>query len=116
MSRFNLRTQITTNEFTSELLKNRGDKQVKILNTPVMGTIKESDLRNLSVTTHTWKQGDKLYKLALQYYGDASLWWLIAWFNHKPTDAMYNFGDDVNIPFPIQNALAIYKRVSNLNV
>ncbi len=116
MSRFSNRTEIVTNEFVSQLLKSRGDKQVTILSSPNIGSVKESDYNNLSVTYHTWKQGDKLYKLANDYYGDSSLWWVIGWFNKKPIDTLYNFGDTVEIPFPIQNVLAIYRRVNQLNV
>lgn len=116
MSRFiNSKTK-TTNQFLSELLTNRGDNQITFRTIQNMGTVKESDYNTLSITYHTWKQGDKLYKLANTYYGDISLWWLIAWFNHKPIDSLYTLGDTVEIPFPIQNALAIYRRANNLNI
>ncbi len=116
MSRFNSRTELLTNDFTSQLTKQRGDKKITFLSTPKFGAITEQDYGTLNIVYHTWRQGDKLYKLAGQYYGDSSLWWLIAWFNHKPIDGLYNAGDTVEIPLPIQNALAIYKRVNNLNV
>ena len=116
MSRFISRNEITTNDYVSQLLKERGDKKVIFLSTPKFGTITENDLNSLSITYHTWKQGDKLYKLANDYYGDTSLWWVIAWFNNKPVDGLYTSGDTVKIPNPIQNVLAIYKRVNNLNV
>lgn len=116
MSRFNSRNELITNDYVSQLLKERGDKKVTFLSTPKFGTVSEADLNGLNVTYHTWGQGDKLYKLANQYYGDNSLWWVIAWFNNKPIDGLYNAGDTVKIPFPIQSAIAIYKRVSSLNV
>ena len=116
MSRFMSRREIITNDFTSQLLKQRGEKTVTILSTPKFGAVSENDYNTLTIIYHTWKQGDKLYKLATQYYGDGNLWWLIAWFNHKPMDGLYTAGDTVEIPTPIQNALAIYKKVNNLNV
>jgi len=116
MSRYSNSKKIISNEFTSELLVTRGDKQVSFLTLPKMGVVKESDYNSLSIKYHTWTQGDKLYKLANTYYGDSSLWWLIAWFNKKPIDASYSLGDTVEIPTPIQNVLTIYKRINNLNI
>lgn len=116
MSRYTSSTRKTTNQFLSNLLKSRGDKQVTFNTIPNMGSVRESDYDSLTIRYHTWKQGDKLYKLADTYYGDSSLWWLIAWFNKKPTDALFALGDTVEIPFPIQNALSIYKRINELNI
>jgi hypothetical protein len=116
MSRYSSSRKITSNEFVSELLKTRGDKQITFFTIPKMGVIRESDYDSLSIRYHTWSQGDKLYKLANTYYGDSSLWWLIAWFNRKPIDALYSLGDTVEIPTPVQNALTIYKRANNLNI
>ena len=116
MARYTNSMKRTTNEFVSELLSTRGDKQATYHTIPSMGIIKESDYDSLSIKYHTWKQGDKLYKLADTYYGDSSLWWLIGWFNKKPTDNLFNLGDTVEIPLPVQNALSIYKRITNLNI
>ena len=49
---------------------------------------------------YVWSQGDKLYKLAARFYGDHNLWWIIALWNNKPTDAHFFYGDIVSIPFP----------------
>ena len=46
-----------------------------------------------------WKKGDKLYKLAHQYYGNIDHWWVIAFYNNKPTDAHFQVGDIVQIPY-----------------
>jgi hypothetical protein len=116
MSRYSNSRRLVTNEFTSELLKSRGDKQIQFSSIPKMGLINENDYNSLSISYHIWSQGDKLYKLANTYYGDSSLWWIIAWFNKKPIDSLYLLGDTVQIPTPIQNALTIYKRVNNLNI
>ena len=47
---------------------------------------------------HVWSKTDKLHKLAEQYYGDNTYWWVIAMFNKKPTDAHYSIGDITYIP------------------
>jgi hypothetical protein len=54
---------------------------------------------------HIWKTGDKYYKLAATYYDDASLWWVIAKFNNKPTEGHLKIGDKVMIPLPLSQAL-----------
>ena len=54
---------------------------------------------------HFWKRGDKLYKLAHEYYGDRNLWWVIALWNGQPTEADYSFGDVVQIPYPVDDII-----------
>tara|TARA_Y100000034_G_C6610787_1_gene265991 strand:+ start:62 stop:394 length:333 start_codon:yes stop_codon:yes gene_type:complete len=54
---------------------------------------------------HTWTTGDKYYKLAVTYYSDASLWWVIAKFNNKPTEGHLKLGDQVLIPLPLSQVL-----------
>ena len=39
---------------------------------------------------HTWKNGDKLYKLANKYYGTYDLWWVLALVNKKFIDSDFN--------------------------
>ncbi len=116
MARFTNTKDIKTNDFTSKLLENRGDKTVTFYSTPSMGSALEEDKNLLSIQYHIWKQGDKLYKLANNYYGDTSLWWVIGWYNKKPIDSMYTVGDLVEIPSPIQTVLKIHSRVNKLNV
>ena len=56
---------------------------------------------NLTSTSHTWKLGDRYYKLAYEHYGDPEVWWVIAMYNKKPTEAFVNVGDRIYIPKPI---------------
>lgn len=57
-------------------------------------------LEDITLITHVWGVGDRLSKLAHEHYGDARLWWLLAWFNGKPTDFHCRIGDTIRIPFP----------------
>ena len=52
----------------------------------------------LQTTTHIWTTADRYYKLANQFYGDPSLWWIIAWYNGRPTEADVFPGDLLTIP------------------
>ena len=44
-------------------------------------------------------------KLAHKHYGDSSLWWVIAWFNKRPTESHVTVGTVIVIPMPIQKVL-----------
>ena len=88
--------------------KARGlDKGMTHLSTPKLNVLTESDLEKLDFTVHYWKTGDKFFKLAHKFYGDSTLWWVIAWFNQKPTDHHPNIGDEIYIPGPLSRILAI---------
>ena len=47
---------------------------------------------------HIWNTGDRFSKLAAEHYGDPTLWWVIAYFNKKPTDGHVKVGDQILIP------------------
>jgi len=57
-------------------------------------------------------QGDRYDLLALQYYNDSDLWWVISRANpSQPSDSLYpNFGEQIRIPAPstIPTILANY--------
>jgi hypothetical protein len=75
--------------------------------TPKFDHIDANSLSELQVYTHIWKTGDRLYKLAYEHYDDATLWWIIAWYNKKPTEAHYEVGNTVYIPKPLNKILEI---------
>jgi hypothetical protein len=70
-------------------------------------TLGESDLY---VYTN---QGDRFDILALNYYGDSSLWWIINRANsNQPSDSLYpRVGAQIRIPSPqrVANILAQYE-------
>ena len=55
-----------------------------------------------------WSLGDRMHKFAHEAYGDSELWWVLAWFNQKPTDAHYKIGDKIAIPHPIEDLVSLY--------
>lgn len=65
----------------------------------------ESFLENIMVSKHIYSTGDRLSKIAYKSYGDARYWWVLAWFNGKPTDFHCSIGDTIYIPTPIQDVL-----------
>ena len=60
----------------------------------------------LNYEMRVWKQADRFWKLAQEYYQDPRYWWVIAQFNQKPTEAHLSNGDIIIIPMPLQPALA----------
>jgi nucleoid-associated protein YgaU len=66
---------------------------------------------SLERVRHVWKIGDRLYKLAHQYYGDSRLWWVIAWYNKKPTEGHFKIGDLIRIPMPLNQVLSMLRRL-----
>ena len=57
------------------------------------------------IKNHVWSVGDRYYKLAIDNYGDASYWWVIAMFNQRPTEANWTVGEVVQIPLPLERFL-----------
>ena len=58
---------------------------------------------------YRWKLGDKYWKIANEFYNDPSLWWVIAWFNRRPTEAHNKSGDLIFVPVPVEELLSLFK-------
>lgn len=69
--------------------------------------ISEEEYANIETVQHVWKVGDRYSKLAATYYDDPTMWWVIALFNRKPTEAHLKLGDLVFIPIPLDSAMEI---------
>jgi hypothetical protein len=46
--------------------------------------------------------------LASEYYGTPELWWVIAWFNGKPTEHHVELGEVIQVPLFLDEALSIF--------
>ena len=84
-----------------------GEKIVQY-ETPVYRPITLEDRYALNNIHHIWTVGDHYWKLANDYYGDPGLWYLIAWYNQKPTEAHVKIGDSMAIPLPIQDVMRLF--------
>lgn len=106
MSRYSGRkTFINNNELYKEYLKERGLPMVKHYATPRLRHPTVEEIDTLQLVGHTWSTGDRFYKIAFDNYGDSRLWWVIAWFNQKPTESHLTLGDTIIIPFPLEKVL-----------
>lgn len=59
--------------------------------------------------------GDRLDLLAFDFYGDSSLWWIIASANSLPGDSLYlEPGTQIRIPVDVVSAVNQYKQANIL--
>ena len=96
------------NPLYKKILENRGLTRVLHYTTPAFAYPTVSDMQTLQMVSHMWTVGDRYWKLAEKSYGDAELWWVIAWFNQRPTEAFIRYGDVIQIPHPIERMFQLY--------
>tara|TARA_R110001583_G_scaffold54878_2_gene167543 strand:+ start:118 stop:453 length:336 start_codon:yes stop_codon:yes gene_type:complete len=108
MSRYHRRNIFrTSNAMYKELLKKRGLNEIRYYETPRFQEPGEDELFDIEDIAHLWSSGDRYYKLAQVYYGDPTLWWIIAWYNAKPTEAHVKAGDVIKVPTPLWKVRAM---------
>jgi len=100
--------QYNDGDLYDEQFENRGVGFIKHFETPTLHYPTDAQKRNLRTSGHIWKFGDRYWKLAAEHYGDPGYWWVIAWFNKKPTESHMKPGDIVNIPEPLERVLDYY--------
>lgn len=96
-------------ELYEETFRKRGVKHIDHYPTPTMKELTAELTAKVEQVSHVWSVGDRYYKLAHKYYGDATLWWVIARFNSKPTEAHVKLGEIVVIPVPLSDALRLMR-------
>ena len=94
----------------SQLFRSRNVGFIDQYNTPSFAKLTAEDIAELDIIGRVWKLGDRLYKLADEYYGDPTLWWLIAWYNRLPTESHIQIGWVVDIPLPLDKLLELWDK------
>ena len=104
------RTKIIRNDDPSyeEVLEGRGKNFIRQYALPKFRRLTKAQIRSLEKIPHVWSEGDRYYKLAQHFYGDSAHWWIIAWFNKKPTEGHINFGDLIYVPLPLERVISYY--------
>lgn len=66
----------------------------------LMSGIGSNIFKNVAYITHQLKETDTLDYLALKYYNDPTLWWIIAYFNdiQDAFETLWHFRRTVRIP------------------
>ncbi len=96
-------------ELYESLFEERGVKHIDQYETPTMPYPDAQQRKTLRHHTHIWGQGDRYWKLAAHYYGEPKYWWIIAWYNLKPTDSHCRIGDKIFVPKPLKRILSYFK-------
>ena len=111
MSRYNNAVPfVNRNELYEEAFQERDINYVRQYRTGKMTQPTVEQRARLQSIRHVWKLGDRLYKLAYKHYGNSKLWWIIAWYNLRPTEAHFKAGEVIRIPLPLNRVLALLKR------
>ena len=110
-TRYNNRSmKVNEDPMYDNVFKKRGVKKIRQYTTPVFPEI-TPELRSMLVRQqHIWTIGDSYEKLSAMSYGMPGYWWVIAWYNKRPTDALVNVGDIVFIPRPLETILEIFRK------
>jgi hypothetical protein len=98
-----------SSKYYAPLRKSRGLKAIVQYTTPTLYNPTPLERSRVATTQHLWAYGDRLYKLAYQYYGDQRFWWVIAWYNGYPTEASIPTGATLWIPLNIEKALNVLR-------
>lgn len=99
----NRKIKNNTSELIQKLLDVKNINAIRHYRSPdfkIPTYVERLDIKTVSVL---WKRGDRLYKFAETYYSNPELWWVIAMYNNKPTDAHFTIGDTVHIPVDLAN-------------
>jgi len=94
-----------TNELYESFIEERDLKVIRHYRTPIISNPTTKQRRQLRNTRVVWKQGDRFWKLSSQFYGSPDYWWVIAWYNQKPTEAHVRIGTTLVIPQPLDKVL-----------
>tara|TARA_B100000287_G_scaffold88094_1_gene80626 strand:+ start:28 stop:363 length:336 start_codon:yes stop_codon:yes gene_type:complete len=89
------------------VLAKRGVKQIEQYKTPRMFYPTAEMRARIDTVRHTWSMGDHFYKLAFEYYGNTSYWWIIAFYNQTPAEHLLFFGATIEIPLNLNDILDI---------
>ena len=109
-SRYTGRRVVVNADKTFErIFQDRNVNFVRQYKTPRLKHATAKQRAMLTRIRHIWKLGDRYWKLAAEHYGDSEKWWVIAWYNQKPTDFHVKSGDVVIIPQPLERALQMMK-------
>ena len=111
MSRY-INTTIKVNdlELYTRLRKERGiPGGLTQYNLTKLPKLTVADVQTIDSIGHVWTSGDRLYKLADKHYNDPKLWWIIAWYNSKPTEGHIALGALIQIPLPLERVYGVLR-------
>lgn len=110
MSRYNnYRILNNSSEYYRKLRQKRNNtKNIRQYETPILRHPTVGERASIESTQHIWSVGDRFYKLAHKFYGDPTLWWIIAWYNGFPTEVDVLPGDLLTIPINVEKVIETF--------
>ena len=108
MSRYKRRKIVFNDVYKEEeIFDNRGVEKIDQFTTPKFKNPPEDQVDSIDYFLYNFKQGDRFFKLAQRFFNDPNLWYLIATFNRKPTEAHVKPGEKIKIPTNIAQAIEV---------
>ena len=108
MSRYHRRLKaINADQLYDKVFESRGVKAILQYRTETLRYPTDEELQDIDRVKYTWRLGDMFWRLADKYYGDPNLWWVIAQFNKKPTEAHMELGEEIEIPLELSKVLGV---------
>ena len=101
---------INNEELYDEFFEDRDVNYIEQFRTGILSHPTVQQRARLETVKHVWGVGSRLYKLATTHYNDPTMWWIIAWYNMKPTEAHFKAGEIVYVPLPLDRVLAVLRR------
>jgi len=109
MSRYDSSKKATNdNEFYGEFFEERNVKSIEQFRTRSFPVLTSAVRRRFTSARHIWKMGDSYWKIASEYYGNPRLWWVLAWYNEKPTESHVKVGGILLIPTPVEEVISFF--------
>lgn len=108
MSRYkNSRIATNKNEMYLDVFEEKGVKKIIQFRTYTFKKVPQEVLDSIKSEEYFWKYGDTYWSLASKYYGDPNVWWIIAGFNRKPTEASIKLGEMIKIPLSVSQVMQV---------
>lgn len=104
----NIQKIINDSDQYYDILESKNKNFIEQYPTYIVRPMTEEIFTGVAKSKHVWAAGDKYFSLSAKYYEDPSYWWIIAWFNNKPTEQHISIGETIYIPQPLTKALNYY--------
>lgn len=99
---------VNKNESYEEYFEEMGVSFVRQYPTVKLRYPTAEEIATLDLRGHVWKEGDYYWRVAGDEYKNSRYWWVLAWFNRKPTDAMVKVNDIIYVPRPLERVLTLF--------
>ena len=103
----NVPVVINNSEQWEKFINDKGLNRIRQYVTPRLEHPTSDEIIGIQEERKIWSTGDRLWKISQEYYNDPKLWWVIAWWNQKPTESHFKNGDLCLIPTPLSEVLRL---------